>query len=209
MAKETYINGLMTPPFRLSYPRLVEPREGMNGGKAKYSLMAMFPKEGMSAEDAAALKAIKEACAKAASTHWKTYADEHQGALPPGIKKPFRDGDNPEHSTSPETKGYSFANLRSTKKPHVFNGKNVEITLADEIKEKLYPGCWARCTLDVAAGENSGSRYVRLQLRNLQKIKDDARLGNAQPEGPAFAEVEGYVDDGAEGMTPNFDAADF
>lgn len=184
--KPTYVK-MMTPPFRLSFPNLFEPKLGPDGaGTPKYSIRMLFPKSA-TGKDAEMLKAIRDQCAKAAVEFW-------DGKVPEDLKKPLKDGDKSDKESE---RGHWVMNARTTTKPGVVNARCIELTTKEEIERQLYAGCWARATVLVGANAQYGSKYVHLILNNIQFLKDDEPFTGRQSASDEFQPVE-YSPQGAD-----------
>ena len=84
---------------------------------------------------------------------------------------PFRDGDYQPYE------GYSgmiSVKASTTQRPGVVD-MNVQPIISEE---DFYPGCWARATVTVWPYDVE-SLGVKFTLQNVQKVRDDARLGGA------------------------------
>jgi hypothetical protein len=169
-----------TPPFRVSFPALHEPKRGPDGtGELKYSVRMLFPKE-MGESDAKLFKTIVDACGTVANQFWG------EGKHPKNLKKPRKDGDDSDYANE---KGHWILNARTTQKVGVVDQKRREL-IDEEIKEKLYAGCWARATILVGATNKAGNNAVYLILQNVQFLRDDSAFGNRKKAVDDFEAVE-------------------
>lgn len=181
MAKKSEYVKMMTPPFRVSFPNLAEPRPGPGGtGDSKFGIKMLFPKNA-TGKDAEMLSDIRKVCKEVAVKYWGE-------KLPVNLKKPFRDGDT--ESDYPEDAGFWIASARTTKKPGIVDQRLIEIKDKDEIESKIYGGCWARATIAIGATEAGGSKCVHFILQNLQKLKDDNSFGSRKAATEEFEAVE-------------------
>jgi hypothetical protein len=173
-----------TPPFRLSYPNVFQPRKNEMNGKEEYSVVALFKKE----ED---LEPLKEAVKAAIIKKWG--ADKKN--WPKGMRSPFRqqeerakEGDNGELIMPPGyEEGAVFINAKSQQAPGVVDQKVQPIINESDI----YAGCWARAQINAYAYDMKGNRGVAFGLNHLQKVKDDEPIGGRTTPDMAFAPVEG------------------
>ena len=170
MAETTKESRVTTPPFRVSWAQVFEPKTKIKEKTGEkyfvYSLTALFPKTA----DLSGMKAIA-----AAAMTVKFGAD--QTKWPKLKNKLFRDGSEKDYD------GYGpdvvFCTISSKYKPGIVDahpgpdGKLVAITDPNE----FYSGCWARATVTAYYYETSGNNGVAFGMRNLQKIKDDERFG--------------------------------
>jgi hypothetical protein len=183
-----------TPPFRLSFPWLATPQPPIDGkGEPKFGIKMMFPKATAEKD----LAEIRKVCAHVANSFWG-------GKIPGNLKKPLHDGDT--ESEYPEDKGFLYASARCKNKPGIVDGAMREIKTEEEIKDRLYPGCWCRATIQIGAGDKGGSKFVHLALCNIQLLRGDTKFGNRKDAKDDFAAVEGYVDESVENSEV---AADF
>ena len=83
-----------------------------------------------------------------------------------------------------------FLNANSTQKPGIVDKDLNEILDPDEV----YSGSWGRASINFYPFNTNGNKGVGVGLNNIQKLKDDERLGAAR----ASAETDfgdGYEDD--------------
>lgn len=156
-----------TPPFRLSFPHLKEPKSNFEGQKPAYSIQMLFDKDA----DLSKMKAAADAAAKA-----KWGADYKKKVK---FKHPtFKDGNE---KNLDDYKEKIVVEARTQQKPGVVDKDRVEILDLNEV----YAGCWCRATLTVYAYEKMGNKGVSFGLQNVQKLKD----------GPAFSGRKNAKDD--------------
>lgn len=159
---------LITPPFRVSFPSLVE-ATGYQGSDPKYSVTAIWNKDELKTKYTASWRAILTALDEKA----KEFFDRPLGQLPPNIRRGIRNGAEKEHLN-----GYGadvlFASLSSDRRPQVVGLRRQRFT-ADDIKELVYPGCYARASVNVYAYDNIG-KGLALGLNNLQWLGHGDRL---------------------------------
>lgn len=166
-----------TPEFRVSFPSVFTPRPGMNGGKAKYSVMMLFPKS-------SDLSAVKRLLASAVKEEW---GDK----IPPNLTNPIKDGDTDMMNDGtlrcekyPEMKGHWIINAASIKKPGVVDGNLNAIIEEGE----FYGGCYARATLHAYTYKPTKDKPqskigVGFGLNNIQKLRDgDSFSGRSRAE---------------------------
>lgn len=115
---------VVTPPFRVSFPAVFEPR-GFEDQEPKYSVTMMFPKE-------TNLKELEDLVSAVAEEKW--------GKKVKKFRTPFRDGDEKERE---EYTGQILVNAKSKTKPTIVDQRKRPITS----EEDFYPGCWARAAL--------------------------------------------------------------
>ena len=179
-AKKCDFVKVMTPMFRVSFPALDKPALGPDGtGEEKYGVRCLVPKT-LTGKDAELMEGLKAACVTVATDFFG------KGNIPKNLKKPIKDGD--EGDTEYE-RGYWAFSAKTAYKPGVVDEKCRELT-DDEIKEKVYPGCWARATVLVGATDRAGNKCVYMILSNLQKVRDDKPFGNRKKASDDFSPVE-------------------
>lgn len=156
---------IITPEAILSYPALFEPKEGMNGGEAKYSAVLVFPK-------GTDLSALRKAAEEAGREKFGTKYDELMKTNK--LRNPFRD--DVEGTSFPE--GSIRITARDKSKPGIVSryagpdGKPKAITDPSE----MYPGCKVRASVRAFAYDMPGSRGVSFGLGNIQKLGEGERL---------------------------------
>ena len=185
---------VITGKVRLSYCRLLEPSRVKPEDPEKYSVCIMVPKD-----DTETLKVLKQAIDNAVAVGSKTKFGEKfaQGRL----KKPLRDGDDPEENKSEEFHNHYFFNANSSvkSKPTVVDQNMNPITDPNVI----YSGCYARVSVNFFPfdGQQKG---VAAALNNVQKVADGERLGGGKTD--AFEEFEAL--EGDDSTTPGFNPLD-
>ena len=159
---------VVTGKVRFSYVNIFRSRSFTEGQDAKYSICLLIPKG-----DKATVKklraAIDEAIKDGISSKWG-------GKKPANLKLPLRDGDEERASEAPEYEGMFFLNANSTQKPGIVDKDLNEILDPDEV----YSGCWGRASINFYPFNTNGNKGVGAGLNNIQKLKDDERLGSAR-----------------------------
>mgnify|MGYP002578955310 CR=1 FL=1 len=159
---------VITGKVRFSYVNIFKSRAFQAGQDAKYSVCLLIPKE-----DKATIKKIKAAIDAAAqdgiSSKWG-------GKKPANLKLPLRDGDAERADEAPEYEGMYFLNCNSTQKPGIVDKDLNEILDPDEV----YSGCWGRASINFFPFNTNGNKGIGVGLNNIQKLKDDDRLGAAR-----------------------------
>lgn len=174
---------VMTPAFRVSYPKVFKPEINQLSNKSEYSVVALFKK----GEDLSALKkAAEEALVE------KLGADKSK--WPKNLKSPFRDqADREKDGVMPNgyEKGAIFLTLKSTQKPGVVDS-NVQ-PIIDEAD--FYAGCFARATIRASYYDHAGNRGVAFYLQNIQKVSNGEPLSGRVSAENEFAPVAGASSD--------------
>jgi hypothetical protein len=158
---------VVTGLVRLSYVQIFSKRSFTEGTDAKYSLCVLVPKK-----DTKTLKKIQAAMKSAAEEGIST---KFNGKKPSNLHMPLRDGDEERADEAPEYKGMYFFNCKSDRKPGIVDKDCNEILDPDEV----YSGCWGRVSVNFYPYSVNGNKGVAVGLNNVQKLKDDQRLGGA------------------------------
>ena len=170
---------VITGKVRFSYVNIFKSRAFQAGQDAKFSICLLIPKE-----DKATIKkikaAIEEAIQEGISAKWG-------GKKPANLKLPLRDGAD----EAEEYVGMYFLNANSNQKPGIVDKDLNEILDPDEV----YSGCWGRASLNFYAFNSNGNKGVGVGLNNIQKLKDDERLGGARASAEDDFGGEDFEDD--------------
>lgn len=158
---------VVTGLVRLSYVQIFSKKSFTEGTDAKYSLCVLVPKK-----DTKTLKKIQAAMKSAAEEGIST---KFNGKKPSNLHMPLRDGDEERADEAPEYKGMYFFNCKSDRKPGIVDKDCNEIMDPDEV----YSGCWGRVSVNFYPYSVNGNKGVAVGLNNVQKLKDDQRLGGA------------------------------
>ena len=164
---------VITGKVRFSYVNIFKSRAFSGSDDEKFSICLLIDKE-----DKKTLKAINDAVQAAIqdgiSSKWG-------GKKPANLKLPLRDGDAERADEAPEYEGMFFLNANSTQKPGIVDKDLNEILDPDEV----YSGCWGRASINFYAFNTNGNKGVGVGLNNIQKLKDDERLGAARASAEA------------------------
>ena len=163
---------VITGIVRLSYANVWEPKS-VNGGKEKYSVSIIIPKE-----DTKALDEIK----KAIDAAMEEGKGRFGGKIPnkASLKNPLRDGDI-DRAEDEAYKNSYFINANSLTPPQVVD-KDVKPILEHS---EIYSGVYARVSINFYAFNSNGNKGIACGLGNIQKIRDGEPLGgrvNAEDE---------------------------
>lgn len=167
---------LISPKFRVSFPHVFSPnpKAKTKDGKLKYQISMLFPPD-------TDLKAMKKLAEDAAKAEWGTN-------LPKKLKTPFLKCGDYEYEGYED--GWTLVRGSTVQRPEIIDGKKQEITVEDD----FYPGCWARASIRAYAWvDEQGGKGVSFSFFNLQKVKDDDRLGGDRTK--AEDEFESVDDD--------------
>lgn len=181
---------VITNEVRWSYVSVIEPKS-INGSEPKYSISLIIPKS-----DTDTINKIRQAIQNA----YQAGKDKlkRNGAVPALdiIKTPLRDGDI-EHPEDDAYKNAFFVNANSKQRPGV-----VDTALQRIIDpEQIYSGCWGRASINFFAFNANGNRGIACGLSNLQKTRDDERLGGHASAEQDFA---GYGQQGRQQADDDF-----
>lgn len=184
------MSNVITPVFRVSYPKVFTPEKNDLNGKMEYTLTALFKK----GEDLSTLKkAAEEACEK----KWS----KDKAKWPKNLKNPFRDQAEKEKEIEiiekkkilgedglpkeievktvkrvmPDgyEKGAFFLNIKSSQRPGVVD-QNVQ-DIIDPVD--FYGGCYARASVQASAYDIKGNKGVSFWMQNVQKTSDGESFG--------------------------------
>ena len=165
----------------MAYLNVNDPKTPLSGGKPKYSVQLIWPKE-----DEATSERIRDAI-QAAYLKGKSKLAAADGTVPEmkTLKLPVRDGDR-EHPGDPVYQHCWFLNANSTSRPGIVDA-NRQLILD---RSELYSGIVGRASIEFYAFNSSGNRGIAVGLLNLQKLADGTPLGtHARPEDD-FADIE-------------------
>jgi hypothetical protein len=157
MSKKTFElrkdGSMLTPEFRVSFPKLFEPDD--NG---KYGLSMIFDNDvNFSVLEIAVETKKKETWPKGTKG---TYSG------------PILDGNESQAQREELTDKFYINGKAGKYRPGVVDQNLQEIT--DEAE--FYPGCWARAVITVYSWTYMGKCGVSVNVRNVQKIRDDEPL---------------------------------
>lgn len=186
---------LVTAKGRILWSSVFKPRKGKNGKEGKHEFNLLFPKDADHA-------ALKEAALEAGKGKFAKAFKDAAGKWPSSIKTPFkRTADNDKLVAALEAADIKvedypvFLAARSADRPGVVgpNGKSDGIE-----QEHVYPGRWAKMTLDAFGYEAEGNKGVSFGLKNIQLLDNDDELsigGGRVSAESEFEAVEGAGDD--------------
>lgn len=174
---------VITGKVRFSYVNIFKSRAFQAGQDAKFSVCLLIPKE-----DKKTIKAIRaavdEAIQEGINSKWS-------GKKPANLKLPLRDGDAERADEAPEYEGMYFLNCNSSQKPGIVDKDLNEILDPDEV----YSGCWGRASINFYPFNSNGNKGVGVGLNNIQKLKDDDRLGATRASAESDFGGDDYEDE--------------
>lgn len=185
---------LVLPKGRLLWNALFNPRKGRGGKPGKHECNLLFKKD-------ADLSAAKEEAMMAGKDKFAKDFREAEGKWPKKIATPFKKtAENDKLVAALEAADIKVEDFpvylaaRSNDKPGVVgpNGKSDGIE-----PEHVYPGRWARMTVDAFGYDTDGNRGVSFGLKNVQLLDNDDELvvgGGRVSAESEFDAVEGAGD---------------
>lgn len=173
---------VITPPVRLAFPSLFEPRQRAPGNdRMTYQAVALIPPE---VDKGPFVKAIRAAMAA-------KWGDKIKSL--PADKNPIKDCADKADVAGYE-EGWRYINLHSGYKPQVVDRNRQEI-IAPEV---IYPGCWVRIHMKAYAYDHKvGGKGVSFSLEAVQFVRDDERLDGRKKAADIFDPLDD-AEDGAE-----------
>ena len=165
---------------RWSYANVWDPKS-INGGKPKYSVSLIIPKD-----DTATVDRIKAAI-QAAYEEGESKLKGNGKTVPPlnAIKTPLRDGDLERPDDAAYANSY-FINANSSTAPGIVDADRQPILERSEV----YSGVYGRASINLYAFNTNGNTGIACGLNNLQKIRDGEPLGGKSRAEDDFASVE-------------------
>lgn len=199
--------GLVTIPFRLAFPQVFVAKAATKGGKEKFSISMLFPKDGSKlipnggpALYGAAhigLSGIRKMLFEAISEKWGDKAkwpanlkaiDPKTHISPTGQDGwPIRDGDD---VTWEGFKDCFFARASSQFAPGVITGGKIDVIDPSAV----FGGLICRAQINAFTYDNSGNKGVSLGVINLQILKDDGVIFTGKSNAAAVFEAYGDAD---------------
>lgn len=178
--KELAGGNILTPPARLSYPKLFKPEANKNNANAKpsYSTSLLFPK-------GADLGALQEACESTAVEHFGSKWKQKKIRMPLRDQgsQTYIDENDDEQVKTGYTPGAMFCNANSYRKPGLVMRDGQ--TPIDEDDGILYAGCWVIASVRPGAYDTDGNSGVKIWLQNVMFLDDDDKLGGGGSTRPA------------------------
>jgi hypothetical protein len=189
-----------TPIGRLSYPAVYK-KAKFDGDTSEgaYQCTLLFPK-------GSDLSDLKKAAAAAMKSRYS-------GGIPKGFRSPFMDGDEPDedgNDRGPECAGQIVVKFKNRyRQPGVVGtkvGSDGKLTPLTEESGELYPGCWARASVQPFCWEFANKKGVSFLLINIQKT------GEGEPFGGTITRPDDDFNDGTvatEAADTSFDTDDW
>lgn len=166
---------IITGAGRLSYPHLLKSKAN-DRGEQIYSTAFLFPPDTDFGPYRAALK-------EAAVTRWGSDMAKWPKNLrgPDAVIRKCEDSD----SYGAEFAGWHFINVSSKEAPGIIDRDKKEIGPETGTRE-VYPGRWARISINAFAYEAAGNKGVSFGLNNVQLLKHDQPLGGRKRANDEF-----------------------
>ena len=146
----------------MNFPVLVTPQASFEGGKEKFSMTVMVPKE-----DKETIAKIEAEIAKVIEDNKATF-----GGKKSGIKTPLRDGDEKKEDY-PEFDGFMFFNCSTTRRPKIVDRNKEEVL---DVVDQCYSGQIVNVSITFFAYNQAGSKGVGAGLNNIQVVGGGERL---------------------------------
>jgi hypothetical protein len=166
---------IITVKCRLSYPWLDKPQPGEPGKMPKYGVALLFP---AGTDKTPYLKAV----AAAIEAKWPGKLADAKFLA--GLHKPIREADDVLAKGYPEDTAF-FLNARTNQQPGCVDRDLTPIP-QEQIKEKFYPGCWVKASLNCYGFEAQGKKGPTFGLNNIQFIGDGERLDSRMAASEEF-----------------------
>lgn len=166
---------IITPPVRLSFPALFEPRPRAPGSdRMTYQAVLLIPPE-------VDMRPFAEAIKAAMREKW---GDKITSL--PADKNPIKDCADKAETPGYEV-GWHYINTHSGYKPQVVDRNRQEVISPDVI----YPGCWCRFHLKAFAYDHKvGGKGVSFSLEAVQFVRDGDRLDGRRKASDIFDPIE-------------------
>lgn len=164
---------------RWSYANVWDPKS-INGGKPKYSVSLIIPKDDTETVDK--INAAIQAAYKEGESKLKG-----NGRTVPSlnaIKTPLRDGDVERPDDAAYANSY-FINANSSTAPGIVD-KNCQRILE---RSEVYSGVYGRASINLYAFNTNGNKGIACGLNNLQKLRDGEPLGGKSRAEDDFTSV--------------------
>jgi len=176
---------IVTPKFRVSFPKVFKPEFNKLAKRDEYSVVALFELD----QD---ISAIKDAAMKAAKEAW----GDNPKKWPKKWKNPLKDQGEREKEDDkgvmqlPDgyTKGATMITMKSKNKPGVVDQQKKEIV--DE--SEFYAGCYARANvyINVFNVEDGLNQGISISLNHLQKVADGEPFSGRRKAEDSFEAIE-------------------
>lgn len=173
---------------RLAFVKVNRPEEFTKGdGKPRYSVTLLTERGGDNE------KIIDSAILAAARDKWADKAEAVVRMLGATAKLCKYDGDTRDY-VGFEGMTAVNASCNADMPPTLVTPGRKRLANADQ--SMIYSGCWANVIVNVWAMDNDFGRRVNAELKGIQFLEDDVRLGGATVASvDDFEEIEGHEDE--------------
>ncbi len=194
------VDSIITAPFRLAFPEVFEAKAGMEGGKAKFSITMLFPKDGSSlipSMPGNGIIEIRKLLFAAIKDKWGETKDKWPAQFKVMDFKNFislagKDGWPLREGDAVEWDGFGgnvFVRASSQFQPGIVDNKLQAII----DRQAVHGGLICRAQVNAYGYDTAGNKGVTLGLNNLQILKDDGvALGGKNSADKVF---EGFGDE--------------
>lgn len=172
----------MSPPIKVSYPTIFQPKAFQPGGDPTFSIVLMIDKKNK--EQMGFLRVLHADVKTCLETRWPDPAKRPRTPIIGETRSPIKDGDKtlnsqgiPYGENNPEYAGHYFVRAATKQRPGVVDLNKQEIVDSNEI----YGGCICRVNLNAYAFDMSQNKGVTFGLNAVQKWADDERFGGGRP----------------------------
>lgn len=178
---------LVTPKGRILWNALFVPRKGKKDQAGKFEFNIAIPK-------GADLKVLFDAAIEAGNGKFGKAFKDAEGKWPKSIKSPFKKSSENDKLGDIADEFPLYIAARSKDKPGVVgpNGKAEGVEL-----EHVYPGRWAKASIQAFAYETDGNKGVTFGLVNVQLLDNDDELVIGGGRVSAESEFEAAEGEGA------------
>lgn len=173
---------------RLAFVKVNRPEEFTKGdGKPRYSVTMLMERDGANE------KLVDAAILAAATEKWGEKAKAAIRMLGSTAKLCKYDGDTRDYVGFEGMTAVNASSNADMPPTLVTPGRK---RLANAEQSMIYSGCWANVIINVWAMDNDWGRRVNAELKGIQFVEDDVRLGGATVASiDDFEEIEGHEDE--------------
>jgi len=184
---------ILTPEFRVSFPRVLTPGRNFNDTEDEYSMTMLFDKKTDISE-------IKKLMQEAVTFRWPD-----PKTRPKDLKYPVKDGDSVAYDGYP---GCWAIRCASRMRPGLVD-ENVQAIISED---EFYAGCYARASI-TAYAYAKGNNGVGIGLQNIQKLREGEPFAGRSnptddfgpPSDPGVNDPKNYQTGGQDGPAEPWD----
>lgn len=174
---------MMSPPVRIAYTAIWEPKAKEETHTPKYSCFMILPKSGDPAVEKF-IEDFKAACNKILTEEYGT----DKKKWPKKLWNPLRDPEAEWDDIAEAFEDAFYIRPKSAKMPGVVDAQVQPIVNHSEI----YSGCYARISITLFHFDNE-SKGITLSLNNIMKTGDGEAIGGAVSAENEFSEFAGQA----------------